>query len=294
MIPARTSRYRQPLSLQGQHAPVRVRTHTHTHTHREQHTHVHEPWRRGYRQALSLEESLRSSNDNERGGVRGGRCWWGRLSSCLQVSLWCWRGQLTSTHSADTMDAQFKLRVTGRDKLRFTSVAGVGTCVEPRFVQVIDIYQVEQLVPKTTETTHHKFRIISVKRKWTFMFQNGTLQTISWLWKKNTEYNAFEYNTPMIVCQQNPGHSRLVKVEMGEKRCALISFTATWHRSLKPLSLSLQHKVRTRFRFSGDRSQKLPSTESYQHFVQVLPRAGEGWLSGELLQHHTIFIRFTF
>ena len=158
--------------------------HTHTHTHREQHTHVHEPWRRGYRQALSLEESLRSSNDNERGGVRGGRCWWGRLSSCLQVSLWCWRGQLTSTHSADTMDAQFKLRVTGWDKLRFTSVAGVGRCVEPRFVQVIDIYQVEQLVPKTTETTHHKFRIISVKRKWMFMFQNGTLQTISWLWKK--------------------------------------------------------------------------------------------------------------
>lgn len=231
---------------------------------------------------------ITSEGELEEGGVDEGDCpavcrWAcgvGEGSSLQHTALIQW------THSSNSE--------SGRDKLRFTSVAGVGRCVEPRFVQVIDIYQVEQLVPKTTETTHHKFRIISVKRKWMFMFQNGTLQTISWLWKKNTEYNAFEYNTPMIVCQQNPGHSRLVKVEMGEKRCALISFTATWHRSLKPLSLSLQHKVRTRFRFSGDRSQKLPSTESYQHFVQVLPRAGEGWLSGELLQHHTIFIRFTF
>lgn len=76
----------------------------------------------------------------------------------------------------------------------------------------------------------------------------------------------FEYNTTLIEC----GHSCLVKVETGEKRCALISFIATWRGSVKPLSLSLKHKVRTRFRFSGDRSQKLPSTEYYLHLVQVI------------------------
>lgn len=76
----------------------------------------------------------------------------------------------------------------------------------------------------------------------------------------------FEYNTTLTEC----GHSCLVKVETGEKRCALISFIATWRRSVKPLSLSLKHKVRTRFRFSGDRSQKLPSTEYYLHLVQVI------------------------
>lgn len=150
---------------------------THTHTQGATHTHVHEPWRRGYRQALSLEESLRSSNDNERGGVRGGRCWRGWLSSCLQVSLWCWRGQLTSTHNPDTIDTQYKLRVTGPDNLRFTPVAGVGRCAEPGLNQVSDIYRAEQLLPNTgkiqqyisltTETTHHKFWIVAVvKRKW--------------------------------------------------------------------------------------------------------------------------------
>lgn len=103
MIPARTRRYRQLLSLQGERAQVWEHGHERSHTYSSALT--LRGWRRRYRQVLSLEESLWRSDDKERGGGR--RHWGGRgsvrLSAGENVALERLARTHTHTQTPDTV-----------------------------------------------------------------------------------------------------------------------------------------------------------------------------------------------